>query len=81
MALDLAVRDYTNAFREQVATWSEEKLRDEGEERGIPEADTIPLVTLREAIVQDERDRKRANAREGRQLATGPGDGTGNPGT
>lgn len=50
----------TKQFREQVAGWSENRLREEGEERGIPGYETLDRTTLREAIVQDERDRLRA---------------------
>lgn len=81
MAFDLEAQAYTKAYRATLEGLDEKELRDEGAERGIPEADTIPLVTLREAIAQDERDRYRASAFGNRQVATGPGDDSGHPGT
>ncbi len=81
MALDLKAQAYTKAYRQTLESMSEKELRAEGAERGIPEANTIPLVTLREAIAQDERDRVRAGTTGRRQVATGPGDDSGHPGT
>ncbi len=46
----------TKNFRAEVATWSESKLRKEGEARGIPGAETLDKTTLREEIVELERD-------------------------
>jgi hypothetical protein len=54
------IQQDTKAFRAKVAGWSEDKLRKEGEARGIPGAETLDRTTLREAIVQDERDALRA---------------------
>lgn len=55
------IQQETHDFRATVLGWGEAKARKEGEERGIPQASTLDLTTLREAIVQHERDRKRAD--------------------
>lgn len=52
----------TKAFRDQVAEWSESKLRKEGKQRAIPGSDTLDKTTLREAIVQDWRSDRRTEA-------------------
>lgn len=52
----------TKAFRDQVAKWTESKLRKEGAARGVPQSETLDRTTLREAIVSDERDHKRSEA-------------------
>lgn len=52
----------TRSFREEVAKWSESKLRKEGAERGIPDSETLDKTTLREAIVQDWRSDRREDA-------------------
>lgn len=54
------IQQDTKAFRDEVASWSETKLRKEGADRGIPGYDTLDRTTLREAVVQHERDRLRA---------------------
>lgn len=57
------VQGTTKSFRDAVADWAESKLRKEGQARGIPGAETLDKTTLREAIVQDERDRLREHVR------------------
>lgn len=54
------IQQDTKSFRDEVATWSESKLRKEAEDRGIPGAETLDLTTIREEIVQLERDELRA---------------------
>ena len=54
------IQQDTKAFRDEVAGWSEAKLRKEGAARGVPGADTLDKTTLREPIVTDERDALRA---------------------
>lgn len=54
------IQQDTKSFRDEVATWSEQKLRKEGEERGVPDYETLDKTTLREAIVSNERDVLRA---------------------
>lgn len=53
------IQQDTKGFRDEVAGWSETRLRKEGEDRGIPGAATLDKTTLREAIVQHERDELR----------------------
>jgi hypothetical protein len=55
------IQQETHEFRNTVAGWGEARLRQEGEDRQVPDADTLDLTTLREAIVQHERDRLRAD--------------------
>lgn len=53
------IQQDTHEFRDEVAGWSDSKLRKEGEDRDIPGYETLDRTTLREAIVQDERDNLR----------------------
>lgn len=71
----IEIQQATKAFREEVAKWAETKLRREGEDRGIPQADTLDKTTLREAIVQGWRDDRRADVAGNPQVrnATGLG--------
>ena len=62
MTDDIRIQEETKTFRDEVASWSEKKLRAEGAERGIPGAETLDKTTLREAIVSNERDAKRADS-------------------
>ena len=55
------IQQDTKAFRDEVAGWAEGKIRKEADKRGIPGAETVDLTTLREAIVEDERDALRAD--------------------
>jgi hypothetical protein len=63
MTEELAIQGTTKSFREEVASWSEKRLRAEGVDRDIPGAETLDKTTLREAIVQDERDGLRDHTR------------------
>jgi hypothetical protein len=63
----------TKNFRDEVLTWSEDKVRKEGKERGIPGWDTVPVTTLAEAIVQHERDQVRASTGSAPETPESPG--------
>jgi hypothetical protein len=67
------IQDETKEFRAEVEGWSETKLRQEGEDRGIPGYETAPQVTLAEAIVQHERDQLRTDAHGAAELPETPG--------
>ena len=73
MTIENDVQAYTKAYRAEVMTWPEEKLRSEGAKLGIPGYETAPLVTLAEAIVQHERDQVRTDASGAPELPETPG--------
>jgi hypothetical protein len=62
VAVDLRIRDDLLALDVELDQMNDKKLRQEGAKRGIPEAETLPRVTLQEYIIQNERDRLRAEA-------------------
>lgn len=68
------IQQDTHSFRDEVATWPEGKLRKEADARGIPGAETLDRTTLREAIVQDERDKLRAEVHGKPILPPSPSD-------
>ncbi len=75
----IRIQQQTKSFRAQVLSWSEAKLRHEGEERGIAGWETAPLVTLAEAITQHERDQVRSTAHGAPELPVSPGSIIGAP--
>ncbi len=81
MTLDIRIQQATKTYRDgDLASMSEEDLRDLAADYGIDGSETTPLVTLREEIAQHFRNDLRTETYPTRQVATGPSDDEGNPG-
>jgi hypothetical protein len=79
MAVDIRIRADVQEYADRLAGMNDKKLVAEGLKRGIPEADTLPRVTLQDALVQKERDELRIDGYQQPQTG-GPDNLDSNPG-